>query len=414
MTGLPTGFTVIVTWDPVGNPSDTADISAFVRSGSISRGTSRYDGSIPVRYQAGTCSLVLSNLDARFDPTYTSSPYWDSTNGVTKLIPDRPTVTISAQSTTLFVGYLDGWRCDYTLDGDATCTLTASDGIKVLSTIQIDMLPNGSGANLQSQYAGARINSILDWVGGFGSRAVDFKDPENAMAAITDAYAPAWQMMQDTADAELGEIYFNAAGTIVFEDRASVYGQTRRVTPQATFGDGGGSELSYTGFTLETDDVQIYNDFSITTSDGATGLASDSASMTKFFDRKVITTLLCQDDNPSEGPGTGQRMASFMLSVLKDADARVDSITIVPGKDPSNLWPQALGRLLGDRITVKRRPPGRTSTPIVKDCFIRGIAHTFDAELWTTVFVLQDASRSNVIVFNNSTVGTFNNGKIGF
>lgn len=415
MSGLPTGFTVTVEWDPVGNPGVTADISAYVRSGTISRGASRYDGSVPARYSAGTCSLVLSNLDARFDPTYTSSPYWDAVAGMTKLIPDRPKVKITAQSTDLFTGYATAWTLDYPLDGkDAICTLTAADGSYVLNTIQIDMLPGGTGSNLSAEFAGARVSSILDWVGGFGSRSIDFRTPQNGMGPVGDSWASTWSMLQDTADAELGEIYFNASGTIVFEDRTSVYGQTRRTTSQGTFGDGGGSELGYTGFTLQTDDVQIVNDVSITSSDGVTGLATDSTSINLFFDRKVISTLLCQDDNSYEGPGTAQRMASFMLSVLKDPDPRIDSISIVPGNDPTNLWPQALGRQLGDRITVTRRPAGRTSTPIVRDCFIRGITHTFDPTLWTTTFALQDASRSNILVFNNSTVGTFNTGKFGF
>lgn len=613
MSGLPTGFTVTVEWDPVGNAGVTADVSSYVRSGAITRGASRYDGSLPVHYSAGTCSLVLSNLDARFDPTNTSSPYWDATNGVTQLIPDRPKVQVRASTTTvsdsfstdtvsggkwsflkgaagnvdattgvlkgvtpytqemlmkslytptawgdcsvqtktfwpnatnanqylgpafkiidannfidcwvysdgthawlgidvvvagvitetllqlpsipntqaiwvvgrivgnvvtaqmwtsapviggtptasisttltgtaaatlgsgvtggvgiegifaqsgsyvddwsvsdvksLFTGTADSWQCDYPASGkDAICTLSASDAIKTLSTIEIDMLPGGSGSNLSGQLAGARVGSILDWVGGFPDRSVDFAFPENGMGPVTDTFASAWQMLQDVADAELGEIWFNGAGTIVFRDRNSVYAATNRTVSQATFGDAG-AELRYTGFSLATDDVQIYNDISLTSNDNVVGTASDSGSIAKFYDRKLSKTMLFQDVNATEGAGTAQRMAQFSLALLSTPDPRIDAIAFVPGADPTNLWPQALGRELGDRITVKCRPPGRAATPIVQDVWIRGVEHAFTADVWTTTFGLQGATRQAVLVFDSPTVGTFDTGRFGF
>lgn len=50
------------------------DISAYVRSGTISRSSNRIAGPI-YQYQAGTLSLALKNADARFDPENLSGPY---------------------------------------------------------------------------------------------------------------------------------------------------------------------------------------------------------------------------------------------------------------------------------------------------------------------------------------------------
>lgn len=53
------------------------DISAYVRSASIERGSTRVD-SPTVRYEAGTAELKLDNRDRRFDPTNLKGPYTSS------------------------------------------------------------------------------------------------------------------------------------------------------------------------------------------------------------------------------------------------------------------------------------------------------------------------------------------------
>lgn len=53
------------------------DISPYVRSARIQRGSTRVD-SPTVRYEAGTAELVLDNRDRRFDPTNLNGPYTES------------------------------------------------------------------------------------------------------------------------------------------------------------------------------------------------------------------------------------------------------------------------------------------------------------------------------------------------
>jgi len=50
------------------------DVSAYVRSASVHRGSSRVD-SPTLRYEAGTATLKLDNRDRRFDPTNLAGPY---------------------------------------------------------------------------------------------------------------------------------------------------------------------------------------------------------------------------------------------------------------------------------------------------------------------------------------------------
>jgi len=75
-----------------------------------------------------------------------------------------------------------------------------------------------------------------------------------------------------------------------------------------------------------------------------------------------------------------------------------------------NLWPHALGRQIGDRIEVWRRPPGLV-TPVARDGFIRDIEHTFDvsANNWTTSWELQDAAKyGGFLTLDNPILGRLN------
>ena len=98
--------------------------------------------------------------------------------------------------------------------------------------------------------------------------------------------------------------------------------------------------------------------------------------------------------------------AAYVLSFSKAAKLRFDSIRIMPTTDPDNLWPQVLGRELGDRITVKFTPPGGGAI-IQRDAFIRGIKHDVAAPgRWVTVWTLQDAdAHLSFMVLNHASLG---------
>ena len=99
-----------------------------------------------------------------------------------------------------------------------------------------------------------------------------------------------------------------------------------------------------------------------------------------------------------------------MLYVSLTEENRFDSITLTPLRDP-RLWPQVLGREIGDRITITRTPPG--VAPVTKDVFIRGITHTVDASsnTWQTTWDLQSASRyTGFFILDDATLGKLGSG----
>jgi hypothetical protein len=284
------------------------DISQFVRSFSINRGR-RSDLE---RFTTGTAQIVLSNLDRRFDPSNTSSPYYNSTLGVTGVVPAIPVVvraTWAGITYPLFRGFIDSWSFDYSgTVGDAIATINCSDAFKVLSNV-IGGLPSattitstsnttfdtgvtvpipGSGTigpiggvsivdetsstgsadvvnnveqtpliGTSGDLSGQRITTILNAISWPENlRAID---EGTTRLAVQNASKTVLEMLQEVAETETGAIYIDADGTIIFDDRVSLVTDARSITPQAVFDTTTGTGKEFTDVTLTYDDDLIYN-----------------------------------------------------------------------------------------------------------------------------------------------------------
>jgi hypothetical protein len=115
----------------VASPTWT-DVSSYVRAASTRRG--RNDD---LATFTGTASLTLSNRDRRFDPFYTSGPYYG------KLLPRRQIrvrAIVGANTYPVFRGYIAGWPVTYTDAGkDSTVTIECFDALSLLS---VDSTPS--------------------------------------------------------------------------------------------------------------------------------------------------------------------------------------------------------------------------------------------------------------------------------
>lgn len=401
------------------------EIGPYVRSFTIDRGSRRVDGPI-VRYEAGTCTIVLDNSDRRFDPTNLNGPYVAA--GATQLTPMRgvriratfgedpgtgfgigafgtgPFGTGDIGSTgvyDLFRGHADAWQIAYRQPSYSEVTLTATDGFKILANN--DRAPVGAvGAN---ENTGARITRILDSAGWpTGDRIVAVG---NTTMQATTLEGDALAELQLTADTEWGEFYVDGAGRTVFRNRIALYQDARSNTSQGIFGDHPG-ELEYDDVVPEYDDTMIFNQVRITRVGGTAQTAEDATSQLQYlihtFDR---SDLLMETD------AVALAYAQHVLFMSKDPELRFASMIVDPtAADPvfeEDHYPQALGRQLGDRITIIRRPPGG-GDPIERDAIIRGISHNVDAvnSMWKTTWTLQDAPDQSVLILDHAIHGKLN------
>lgn len=381
-------------------------ITSDVRKLSIDRGVSRASG--PVNTWDAGSSTVEANDNARnYDPTNLSGPYVSA--GVTQVTPMRPIRTQAVHlgiTYDLFRGFADSWDHEYTSRRTTVMTVKATDAVKVLGSYDRPAVaPVGAGEN-----TGARIARILDSIAWPASDRV--LDTGDTTLQATDLSGKAWTEAQSAQTSELGELYVDGSGRVVFRRRTGVLNDARSNISQATFGDGGGGELPFVSVGLSYDDQQLVNYARVTREGGVEQSAQDAASQTAYLVHTAdMSGLLMQDD------ATALSYAQFLVYAAKDPELRFDSITLTRNATSATddlLMAQMLGREIGDRITIKIRPAGGGSA-ISRDVFIRGIHH--DAEppaFWTTTWDLQSATRYQFLVLDHATLGKLDSNAIAY
>ncbi len=272
-------------------PGTWADVSAFYDSGGgaqivITRGSSRVESPV-VRYDAGTCVIPLSNADRRFDPANLAGPYVaGGQTQVLPMVPVRVSATYAGVTYRLFTGTVDSWQIGYSPPSDSVASVSCTDGFKVLGALirAGRAVYHGPGED-----SGARVNRILDDAGwpaanrsvtpgdatlqatllGFaavtvigvlmpmaGSPALPLagsgtNTPDYAVVtggAVLAAAQPSQVQvsqssgtpldeLQLTAETEMGELYVDGNGFVVFRRRSALFTDTRSKVPQAVFGD---------------------------------------------------------------------------------------------------------------------------------------------------------------------------------
>lgn len=331
-----------------------------------------------------------------------------SSSGGTLVKPMRP-VRVRAiwNSVTydLFRGYVNNWNLDSDGPNKSVATVPCTDAFKLFS--RFDRRATDAVA-APSELSSARINRILDNAGWSASlRSIATGDVTLQASTLNS------NLMEElllTNETEVGELYVTADGKVFFRNRNAINNDSRSTTSQATFGDGGGSELPYTGLPQSDDDTQLVNRVIITRVGGSEQVAEDIASQDEF-----LVSTYERSDLLFNNDAAALNMAQWVLSLSAQPERRFESIEIKPQRDDTNLFPQAFNRLIGDRITIRRRPPGGGSM-IQQDYFIRGIEHdATPGKAWVTRWTLQStASGGSFFIIGNATRGRLDLNPLGF
>jgi hypothetical protein len=349
--------------------------------------------------------VVFANPDRRFDPTNLSGPY--TGGGVTQIVPMVPVrirASFGGVTYDLLRGYADNWSVAWSDPNWSTVTMTASDAFKVFANYSRPAVA-AVGA---SELSGARISRILDSVSWPAADRVIATG--NSTLQATTLEGDALAELQLAADSELGECYVDGAGRVVFRNRLALLTDTRSSISQCTFGDGGGSELPGTDVGVAYDDTQLVNYARVTRVGGVEQSAVDTASQQTYLTRTYERSdLIIETDSDA------LNLAQWVVSTSKDPELRFNELSFNPRAADATLWPQALGREIGDRITVVRRPPGGGSA-ITRDVFIRGISHeaTASTNSWKTVWSLQSGLKGSFLTLDNSTLGVLDSNSLAY
>lgn len=400
----------------LGDSTTWTDIAGLFRSGTVSRPSTRVQGPL-ITYQGGTATGTFDNTTGVLDPDNPSSPY---AGALRPMVPFRVRAVYGSVSYPMWAGFTGSWAgADLTYDmGYDEVTITADDGFKILAGITIPGT-GGSGSGTgdgDGEDSGARVTRILN-------AAAWYTDHRRVSVGDSPLQGILWgdtalNLLQLTADSEIGELYMDGAGFVVFRHRQAILEDTRSSQVQAVFGDlpgtvhGAFTELACIPHRRATDDTTLANDIQATSVGGTLQEAQSLTSQRKYlFPRTYARSDLLLTDDP-----TTLEWAQWVLTVSLDGDDRFDAITIDPLADPANLFPQVLAREIGDRIQVWRRPQN-SGTTLTQDCFIRGIQHDLDAVngTWSTTWTLQSASRyTGFLILDDPVNGLLDTGKLAF
>jgi hypothetical protein len=411
--------TVFVLDDPVRGKLDTGqlgaatdeiwtDISAWVRNWTVSRGSKRGDD-FNLRYETGTLSVELNDGDRRFDPDNLAGPY--TLAGVSLLTPMRR-IRIRAVwdgvTYPIIAAYTDDWQAAYQGDFWTYTTVPGSDALSYFNGIDRMALVSPVGAGEDS---GARVGRILDGISWPSTdRVIATGDTTLQSTTLADNTLTELQLVQDS---ELGEFYINASGKAVFNNRRAILTNARSNTSQETFGDGGYAatgEIPYADVTPSSLVDSFANTISASVAGGTTQVAQDTTSVSQYLVKTYQRLdLISQTDDEALS------WANYLLYQFSTPRRRWSTLSFnTPTPDVADVyWPAVLGLEFGDRITIKRRPAGGGS-PIVRDCFVRGITHTSDGQAWTVQFVLQSADRFSFFVLDDTDLGVLDSNALAY
>ncbi len=342
------------------------DVIAYVRGMTINRGR----GSVHSEFDAGSLTLVLDNTDGRFDPNNSSGPY----NPNLKLgIPVRIQATHSVTTYDLFRGHVDVWPLNYPASGnDAVVTLEC---VENLALIRGDELTAQVYAQEKTD---TRLGNILDDVGWpAADRALDAGTPE--VAARTYTGSPS-RLISELLEAEQGHFYIAGDGTATFKSRIA----QSATTSQATYDPG--TNLDYMTVSLLYDDDTLINKVSVTALAGSVQTASDSTSITDHGSARFSSTNTSLIGEPQ-----ALNVAEWIVGKNKDVVVRVVGFDVHPHSDPSNLWPEVLGRELLELVTVKVNPPGAGDN-LNQIVAIQSIQHSVTPGTWVVTYTCHQLS----------------------
>jgi len=386
------------TWDQaLWAPADVwTDVTPWLQTFAYTRGATRVEGPI-VRYEAGTATIVFDGSDGRFNGLNLAGPYTSGGRSLVRpMVPVRIGVAYLGATYWLWQGYADRWDTEYPAPTYARTTLTATDGQKVLGRSRrvARTTPVGAG-----EKAGARVHRILNSVNWPAADRVIATGTTTLQGTTLEGDALSELLL--VQDTEIGSVYFDAVGRVVFKSRHATLTEATSTTTQGVFGsDRAAGELPYAAVAPAWTDEAMRNVWRIAREGGVPQEARDEVSIVENLESvHERTDLLMQTD------AEALAYAQYGLAMTSQPRFQFEQLTVDPRAQPADLFPQVLTRDFGHRITVRSRPPGVGL--VERDSYIRGISGEYrGTNQWGWTWTLQPAEVTSYLIWNSGSWNT--------
>jgi hypothetical protein len=372
--------------------ADGADIIVDVSDKVQKIETRRGRNALIDQFQTGTMSLRIVDQNGDFNPENPSSPYFNV------LLPMRKiqiTATYGANTYPIFAGFITSYVTTYPKDAEdvAYTTIQAVDAFRLAQNAQISTVTGATAGDL----SGTRINQILDQI-DWPTYMRDVDTGLTTLQADPGSNRTSLSALQTVANSEYGAIYVDASGSFVFQDRsvtvASIAG-----TPTVFADDGSG--IIYANAVWVLNDVLVFNKATITRSGGSAQVATNQASIDKYFIHSYfLDNLLMQTD------AVAMDYAKAYVASRAETSIRCDAIELdlyTPNYNSGIL--AALDLDFFDPITVITTQPGGST--LEKTLQIFGVNMTITPNSWKTIFTTLEP------IIDGFIIGNVNYGVLG-
>ena len=361
------------------------NISGSITDVSIKRGRTRAIDS----FDTGTATCTFIDQTGQFNPDNTSSSLYPY---VLPLRQFRIVATVGSTVYQLFNGYTTRYTYNFVPGINATqVTIEAEDAFRVLNMSKVSTITSA----VAGDYSGTRIGYILTALSvpnnirelSTGNTQVD-SDPDTDRSGL--------EAIQQVESAEVGAFFVDKRGFYTFKSRQDLQLLAAGVTTTPlVFNETTG--LPFIGVQVGFDDQQIINDISIE-GDSLTGsVATDTQSITDYFNRSLSKTgsLLMNDTE-------ALNQANYLLGFRRNPKVTIDSIDInTSGLSTANAQSVVNAELL-DPITITKTYASGT---IARTLTIQRITHSITPGNWDMTFELAEPVGGDGLVLDSANQG---------
>jgi hypothetical protein len=349
--------------------------------------TKRGRSALADQFQTGTLSLRIIDQNGDFNPQNVSGPYYELLTPMRKV---QITATYDGITYPIFSGFITSYVTTYPKEADsdvAYTTIQAVDAFRLANNAQISTVTGASAGNL----SGTRINQILDEIDWPASMR-DIDAGLTTMQADPGTNRTSLAAMQTVTDSEYGALYVDAAGSFVFQDRNVTAGSIG-ATPTLFSDSGAGIRYSDAAWILN--DVLIFNKATITAVGLTPQVATNQASIDKYFLHSYYLDNLLMQSND-----VALDYARAYVASRAETTIRVDSISLdlyTPDYNAGII--AALDLDFFDPITVSTTQPGGST--LTKTLQIFGVANTITPNSFKTIFTTLEPVIDGFIIGNS-------------
>jgi hypothetical protein len=378
-----------------------ADLTTMVQSVNINRGRSRQ----LQEFNAGTATVSFWNKSRDLDPLNTASPYWNTSDNSTGIVPRLP-IQILANGIPIYTGVIQDWNVDYDRGNNDIVYATCADQFTVLAnTILADH-------TVTQQLTGDRINEVLNYseVLYQGPRAISAgsstlgSTASNAGFSI-EAGTALLNYLQTVATSEQGFLFMAADGTLTFKGRTEVL----NLSADAIFTGDASVGVPYQTLMNEFGDELLHNVIVTESPAGGPFTATDSISVAQYQAQTYSNTNLLNSSTTEV-----QALGQYLLGKYRQPQLRFTGLSTQLLALDSAKQDLCLGLELTDICNVVKHFAVGLPTSVDQNVIVSGVSHNITPGSHIITYTFESTDGNQYLTLDDAIFGVLDQNLLAF